>query len=395
MYLSSFIHRDDLFDITERWLLGRLEPDDGIRITKILVCDGFVLGLTLEALAAALLKMAHGQSFRQEHIQFKGQLRDAICQSAQDGNTRTKELIHLYRTNPEFFYREAPINGVICVDQQDHLLALYRVKRPRRIAEKANRYVANWIFKLVQDRAREMAEERAQKHNVPLKELITPPKQMDFEFIIAEKHIAGRFKDNNIELDKAALKIHDVGGLKIVASEDKLAQLEKELSRNPNIRVIDRENFSGSYQATSLIIDVPWDQERVCRNYMDLRAWDRYLKRGLPEAELKKGLEPFLEGAKPTLKMELTLSTFADMVESELGNSLHEERIIAQRDNKVYRGYIPMNVEFLIEYLFAVGVSPQIHIDRLPIKLWGRYLPDTVIDQIRALYKMPDCELFC
>jgi hypothetical protein len=395
MYLSSFIHRDDLFDITERWLLGRLEPDDGIRITKILVCDGFVLGQTLEALAAALLKMAHGQSFRQEHIQFKGQLRDAICRSAQDGNTRTKELIHLYRTNPEFFYREAPINGAICVDQQDHLLALYRVKRPRRIAEKANRYVANWIFKLVQDRAREMAEERAQKHNVPLKELITPPKQMDFEFIIAEKHIAGRFKDNNIELDKAALKIHDVGGLKIVASEDKLAQLERELSRDPNIRVIDRENFSGSYQATSLIIEVPWDQERVCRNYMDLRAWDRYLERGLPEAELKKGLEPFLEGAKPTLKMELILSTFADMVESELGNSLHEERIIAQRDNKVYRGYIPMNVEFLIEYLFAVGVSPQIHIDRLPIKLWGRYLPDTVIDQIRVLYKMPDCELFC
>ena len=96
MYLSSFIHRDDLFDITERWLLGRLEPDDGSRITKILVCDGFVLGQTLEAVAAALLKMAHGQPYQQEHIQFKGQLRDAICQSGQDGDTRTKELIHLY-----------------------------------------------------------------------------------------------------------------------------------------------------------------------------------------------------------------------------------------------------------------------------------------------------------
>jgi len=395
MYLSSFIHRDDLFDITERWLLGRLEPDDGIRITKILICDGFVLGQTLEAVATALLKMAYGQPFRQERIQFKGQLRDAICQSAQDGNTRTKELVHLYQTNPEFFYREAPINGTICVDQLDHLLALYRVKRPRRIAEKANRYVANWIFQLVQDRALEMAEERAHEHNVPLQELITPPKQMDLEFITAEKDIAGRFRDNNIELDKAALKIHDVGGLKIVADTDKLSQLEKELCQDPNIRVIDRENFSGSYQATSLIIEVPWDRERVCRNYMDLRAWDRYLERGLPEAKLKKGLEPFLEGSKPTLKMELILSTFADMVESELGNSLHEERIVAQRDTKVYRGYIPMNVEFLIEYLFAVGASPHIHIDRLPIKLWGRYLPDTVIDQIRALYKMPDSELFC
>lgn len=395
MYLSSFIHREDLFDITERWLLGRLEPDDGMRITKILFCDGFVLGQTLEAVASLLLKTVYNQPFRRVHIQFKGQLRDAICQSSEDGNTRTKELIHLYQTNPEFFYREAPINGTMCVDHQDHLLALYRVKRPRRIAEKANRYVANWIFRLVQDRAREMAEERAQKHNIPLKELITPAKHMDFEFIAAEKDIAERFRDNNIELDKAVLKIHDVGGLKIVASEDRLSQLEKELSKDPNIKVIDRENFSGSYQATSLIIEVPWDQEHVCRSYMDMRAWDRYLDRGLAEAELKKGLEPFLEGSKPTVKMELILSTFADMVESELGNSLHEERIIAQRDNKVYKGYIPMNVEFLIEYLFAVGVSPTIHIERLPIKLWGRYLPDTVIDQIRALYKMPDCELFC
>jgi hypothetical protein len=102
-----------------------------------------------------------------------------------------------------------------------------------------------------------------------------------------------------------------------------------------------------------------------------------------------------LEGAEPTLKIELILSTFPDMVESELGNSLHEERIVAQRDNKVYKGYIPMNVEFLIEYLFSVGVSPQVNIDRLPIKLWGRYLPDTVIDQIRELYEMPHGELFC
>jgi hypothetical protein len=46
-------------------------------------------------------------------------------------------------------------------------------------------------------------------------------------------------------------------------------------------------------------------------------------------------------------------------------------------------------MEFLIEYLFAVGISPQVSIDRLPIKLWGRYLPDTVIDQIRALYRVP------
>ena len=53
-----------------------------------------------------------------------------------------------------------------------------------------------------------------------------------------------------------------------------------------------------------------------------------------------------------------------------------------------------MNVEFLIEYLLAVGISPHTNIERLPIKIWGRYLPDTVIDHIRALHGMPDVELF-
>jgi len=375
MYLSSFIHRDDLFDIAERWLLGRLEPDDGLRITQILICDGFVLGQTLESLTKTFLHMVYGSPFKEERIQFKGQLRDAICGNPEDKSTRTRELVSLYQTNPEFYYREAPINGVMCQDDKGRLLGLYRIKRPRRIAEKANRYVANWIFRMVQDRAREMARERARKHNIPLKELITP-KKLD------------------MELDKSALKIHDVGGIKIVATEEELYTLEQDLYEHQNIRVIGRESFSGNYQAVSLIIEVPWNRQHVCRSYKDQRVWQKFLDRGLLKTELKKGLEPLLQGAKPTLKIELILSTYPDMVESELGNSLHEERIMAQRDNKVYKGYIPMNVEFLIEYLFALGTSPHVHIDHLPIKLWGRYLPDTVIDQIRALYGMPRGEPF-
>src|SRR5208337_4975399 len=82
------------------------------------------------------------------------------------------------------------------------------------------------------------------------------------------------------------------------------------------------------------------------------------------------------------------------MVESELGNSIHEERIIAQRDVKPYKGYIPINVEFLLEYLFAVGFSPAVKIGDVPIKLWGRYLPDTLVMYIRQLYKLPQHDLF-
>ena len=160
------------------------------------------------------------------------------------------------------------------------------------------------------------------------------------------------------------------------------------------IKILDKEEHWGNYQANSLILEVSWNKEHVCRRYKDCRAWEKYLNRGIPEDELRRGLEPFLDAAKPTLNMELIISTFPDMVESELGKSIHEERIIAQRDNKVYKGYIPMNVEFLIEYLFALGLSPRVSIDRLPIKLWGRYLPDTISSHIRQLYHIPEYDVF-
>lgn len=389
MYLTSFIHRDALFDIAERWLCGRLEPDDGLRITQILICDDFVLGETLKRFARLLLDITYGSSFNERHISLKGELRDAICRSVRDRNRRVEELADLYRGNPEFFYREAPISGVMYLDEDHCLLGVSRIKRPRRIAEKANRYVANWIFQVVQKRAQEMAERRAREYAVPLERLITPREVMEREFVAAEKAIAQQFRGGTIKLDREAVTIHDVGGVKIVADAGRLARLEKALTGNPKVSVVEKTIFSGNYQATSVIVDVPWDPEHACRRYRESRAWENYVNRGIPEAELRKGLEPFLKQAQPNLNLELILSTFPDMVESELGNSLHEERIIVQRDNKIYKGYIPINVEFLIEYLLAVGMSPRVAIDRLPIKLWGRYLPDTVIDEIRALYRVP------
>ena len=394
MYLTSFIHREDLFTITERWLCGRLEPDDGLRITQILICDGFVVGEALETLTNLLLGMIHEGPFQKEYIHFKGELRDTICHSAQNTTPRVDELIHHYKSNPDFFYKEAPVNGVICLDKKRHFWGFYRIKRPRRIAEKANRYIANWIFRIVQDRAHKMAEERARKLGVSIERLLTPKEEMAREFTNAEGVIAKRFKEGTIELDRSALTIHDVGGIKIVGNDERLSHIERILSDHPMIKIVDKEKYLRNYKANSLILEVSWNKEHICRRYMDSRAWKKYLNRGISEEKLQKGLEPLLDGAKPTLNVELILSTLPDMVDSELGQSIHEERIIMQRNNKVYKGYIPMNVEFLIEYLFALGLSPRIAIDSLPIKLWGRYLPDTISSHIRELYQMPEYGVF-
>lgn len=394
MYLTSFIHREELFDIAERWFGGRPGPSDALRLTEILICDGFVVAETVESLARFLIETVHQKPFHGKRIGLKGELRDVLCRHSRELSPRVEDLFASYRKNPDFYYREAPINGVMCLDEEDGLLGLYRIKRPRRIAEKANRRIAAWIFRAVQNRAQEMALERAHRFGVPLDRLFTPEHEMIKEFIEAEEIIARSFGAGAIRLERTAMTIRDVGGIKIVAEEEMLARLRTVIQTDPNLRLLDQESFEGNYQATSLILEVPWDAEHLCRRYHDTRSWEKYLHRGLPQEKLMKGLAPFLEGGVPKIQIEVILSTFPDMVESELGNSIHEERIRTQRDDRQYKGYIPMNIEFLVEFLFAVGFSPQIHIDQVPIKLWGRYLPDTLSSYIRRLYHMPDHDLF-
>jgi hypothetical protein len=393
VYLTSFIHRKALFNIAERWFCNCPEPGDVKSLTEILICDGFVINETLAVLINRLFDFSCQRTFYHKRIRTKGELRDIICSDDLNAQPRVAELLRRYRANPDYYYREAPINGVVCLDEHNHLLGSYRIKRPKRISEKVNRKITDWIFEKVIERAKEMALDRAQLSGVPLDRFVTSAEEMLKEFIEAEELIAGSFRDGSIRFDRAASTIHDVGALKIVAESDKLQQIEKALMETRDIKIIERANSSGKYKATKLILEVAWDAAYVCKRYLESRAWERYLDRGIPEEDLKKGLDLFLVDVEPKINIEIILSTFSDMVESEFGNSIHEERIIAQRDNKSYRGYIPMNVEFLVESLFAAGFSPSIDIDQVPIKLWGRYLPETLSSYVRQLHNLPEHDL--
>lgn len=302
-------------------------------------------------------------------------------------------LLAQYQQNPDYYYRDVPVNGVVCLDAAGCVCGMYRLKRPRRIAEKANRKLARWIFSTVQARARAMAAGRARVGGVPLESLVTPEAEMAREFVAAEEAVAREFQAGTIRFDRDALAIHDVAGIKIVGRAEQLAALDARVADLDGLRVVDRQVFDGCYQAIALRLEVAWDPAAVSHAYRDCRAWGRYRDRGIPESRLREGLEPLLAGAAPTLTVELMLTTFPDLVESELGRGLHEARIISQREDRAYTGYLPMNVEFLVEYLFAVGFSPQTDITEVPIKLWGRYLPDTLTAHIRRLYRLPDPNL--
>jgi len=396
VYLSSFVHREELFRIAERWFRGQPDRNDARRITEILIADGFIAGETLGGVSRFLLEELHGGKpvYTERRITLKGELRDTLLYTRCDLTPRIEELFQEYRRNPDFFYSETPINGVICLNGGGELVAVYRVKRPRRVAEKANRKIASWLFGMVQEEARALARERARQMGVPLEWLFTPEDQMVREFMEAEEHIAHRFSEGDISFDRKALTIHDVGGIKIVGTPEELHGLEEKLRSGSMCAVVDRECLQGSYNAVNLVLELPWDRERACKSFRESRWWERFTKRGLSEESLEKGLEALLVDPAETIQTEVILTTFPELVESELGTCIHEKRILAQRENRDYKGNIPLNIEFLVEYLFAVGFSPSIQVDDIPIKLWGRYLPDTLISHIRRLYNLPAYDLF-
>ena len=74
-----------------------------------------------------------------------------------------------------------------------------------------------------------------------------------------------------------------------------------------------------------------------------------------------------------------------------------------------YSGRIASNASFLMEYMLMLAMSPTLAVGELPIKMWGRYLPDVYSlavwklfgitqgrEQIDHLipWEMPDLRLF-
>jgi hypothetical protein len=94
-----------------------------------------------------------------------------------------------------------------------------------------------------------------------------------------------------------------------------------------------------------------------------------------------------VESGERTFRAEVILTTRADLVESEFGSAIHEARIIEQRQGSPYAGRIASNASFIITYMLMLALSPTIAAsEQLPVKMWGRYLPDVYSVAIWRLF---------
>lgn len=382
MYITAFPHRDELFNITNRWFSDTLLPDDPLRITRIINYDSFTAWETMLNFIADLNRKLCREKIHQKPIRIKKELKDFICSSEGPKSDRARRLISEYKDLPEYHYIGSPVAGSLFHDTENRIVSMCRLKRAKRIAEKTSRYAAIHITRKIQDTANELWLKFSGKPTVP-------ESLPDDVLTEAEKQLMVSIKKSGFALPADIMGIKDAMGIKVIRNGVSENSLESVINQFQDVEIIEKETHSGRYNAIHYVIELKVEIKKIIQKFSALKNHDALTGRGLPDAHIVEDFTAFAETGSDRVQLDLIFITFEELIESEIGRSMHEARIFKQRQHQNSFGNIPINIEYLIEYLIAVGLSPVVHIDEIPIKIWGRYLPDTLSYCIRNLYNMP------
>jgi len=384
MYLSGLTHRDRLFDVATRWLADRLEPTDGRTLTEIFAFERAITAPAVRRFVADLCRTCHRGDLYMERITSKDEVRAAIVAAAAHPSTRVAELIDWYRQLPEEFFPRTPVRMSLVTLRNGLLTAIVRRKRIRRIADKVSRRIAEQLTGEIVAVARALAASRPRPMAGADRD-IAPPSTPAAVGGAAERLVADRIRSGRITLDPEKNRVDDVIGVKIIGTPSELETIETALDNLEYTFASQREVHAGTYEGIHHLVDLELPPNEAILANMAGIDWSFATGRGLRVESLDERFKTYVESCRRTFRVELILTTFDDLVESEFGVSIHEQRILEQRDLADDFGRIARNASSIIEYMLRLATSPTIKIDHIPIKIWGRYIRDTVAHAIAAL----------
>lgn len=385
MYLTGLTHRDRLFDIACRWLADRVEPSDGHTLTEIFAFERAITAPSVRSLVGDLTRTIRPGSLVLKRVSDKNAVRDAIVAAVTEPSPRGRQLLERYRRHPEEFFPRTPVHMSLITRQDGTLAGMVRRKRIRRIAEKVSRHVAEQLAGEIDDAARVFASERALSAGLPLDQMVSSTAEMDSDFTEAERLVADRIRSMEITLDPERQQVDDVIGVKLIATPSEIARLEVALDERDHTWAFHRKVHEGSYVGTHYLVEIelpPVDQIVAGIRGID---WSFAAGRGVSVFDLETEFYGYVTTGSRTFSLELILTTIDDLVESEFGRGLHEVRILEQRDRAGYSGRIAQNASWIIEYMLCHAISQTAAVDEIPIKIWGRYLRDTLSSAIARL----------
>jgi hypothetical protein len=394
--INSYIHRDVLYDVILRWMYHDIRPDDALLITRLVAFNNTYVSRYLHLFSQTFFQKFHNSSLTCRTTHTKGDLKDVIVANTPAINPRIQELINEYTMRPERYYRETPFCAKLYFAQGEkgqQYVGSHRIKRVRRLAEKSARRIIDRIFEAIKARANALADDRAKRLGIPRQYLVTRPEDMIAEFTKAESRLLDDLRNRRPIPSDGELAINDVAGIKVITADSRYQRVVDLIREDSACEVIEIEPHLGNYNATNLIVRYKPPKAQLFAQPLSENTQKLMRIRGMEPEQANRAFTEFVEGGEAEVNIEVIISNYQDMLESEIGRCMHEDRIIEQRLRQEYRAHLAKNIEYLMEYLFAFATSPQREISELPIKLWNRYLPDYFDDVVKKLFNIPPIQV--
>jgi hypothetical protein len=391
--INSFLHRQRLLEITRRWFYNQKEPSDMADLKAIINYNSIWIGRISRAFSSWLWEHLLDDAVCARSVTSKGALKDLLVENPPYVNQRIVDLIRRYKENPERYFRETPFSGVIYEGTRGGIPAYvgsHRVKRVRRIAEKGARRVSDFIYKQIVARADMLAQQRADALGVMKSRLISSPEEMSVEFERAERRISLEIQRGRLFGDAVDFVLEDVLGFKVIVEDEEQARVIDLLEGEKRCQILEIEHHRGHYSATNVVIRYTPDRDALLAPPLERSTLERLAERGMDVTRAQDAFRDFVLSGEDTIHIELIICNFEQMLESEIGRTMHEDRIVRQRMQQVYRGHLARNVSYLMEYIFACGISPRTEIEQIPIHVWIQYMPDYFDEVLKHLFRIPN-----
>jgi len=385
MFVTGLIHRERLFDLVTRWLADRLEPRDALEVTRVFAFESLITIPTAFQFFRDVNTSARPGPVLNRRVRTKDEVRRLIIEGVPQPSQRVRYLFEQFAESPEQYFPLTPVDMLVAHRESGAIVGLTRVKGIQRIAEKTSRRVADVLWGEIDRTARANATERADAYGVALEHLVSSPGEMAADFAEAEREVSNAFREGAIRFDPPQMRIDDVVAAKFVDSRENLEKLERAIAEHPRATLAEREVHSGTYRDVNLLVDLDLPHPVEIIDRMRGFDWDFVARRGLDPARAASEFREYVESGARFFRQEIILTTPDELVESEFGRSIHEARILKQRASAPYAGRIASNASYIIQFLLRLALSPAVSIEDIPVKMWGRYLRDTLDTAVEDL----------
>jgi hypothetical protein len=390
--IHSYLHRDPLSNLIRRWMYNQVEAQDPYAVLRLVRFNHAFVSLYLPEVARLIFGTWQDTPVFARRATVKGDLKDAIVADCPYRTPRIEEMVALYRADPGQFYRETPFQGdlyYIAGPRGPLYIGSTRIKRVRRLAEKCARRIIDRIYTDIKNRAESLARERAMRLGLPMEQLITPRQEMEAEFLKAENRLLDDLKNGRPIFNDTELSIQDVAGIKVVvedADRDRFLDIAGHL---PGCELTEVEDHRGNYNAVNIRVRYTPDRQALLSGRTDAALAGLEPLFGMDRRAIRNQFEEFVYSGEAAVNLEVIVSNYQEMLESEIGCCMHEDRILRQRFNQQYNYQLARNIEFLLAYLFAFSASGRRRLEKLPLRVWDRYLPDYFDEVLKSLCFSP------